>query len=594
MTALPTPDRVAELRRRGLALGREIEEGARTPEVRLAVLSSFNLDLLPQFLLEALDRRGLSADAATGDFGQIAQEVLNPASWLYDGEDRDLVIVPAAEDLLAGLFERPLSEEEQDDLVEARLGELSAAVSAALDRLEGSTCYVVAFGATRAPGSYLLDPTDPARGQAAIARFLDGVRALGELSPRVVVVDWDWHSRSGGHAALGDERLWYMGRMRLNPTGLAVLADVVARHVAAYRGRARKVLAVDLDGTVWGGVVGEVGVSGLTLGEEEVGLAFRDLQRELLRLHESGIVLVACSKNNREDVVEAFERHPGMLLELSHFAAERINWQDKATNLREMAAELGLGLDSFVFIDDNPVEREWVLRSLPEVAVPDLPDDPAQRPAFLRDCGLFDRIVLTEADSRRARSYADQGRRTRLRAETPSFEDFLRTLEQEVTIEEVGEALLPRAAQLCQRTNQFNLTTRRHTMADLERMLESDDFDVYAVSVSDRFGDSGTTGLAILASADGRAEIDTFLMSCRILGRRVEDALLAFVAGRAQERGARELVGRYLPTPRNGQAASFFPDRGFKPAGDGEFHLDLGQELPTMPEEMTIKVQVNA
>src|SRR5262249_20652978 len=156
---------------------------------------------------------------------------------------------------------------------------------------------------------------------------------------------------------------------------------------------------VDLDGTVWGGVVGEVGLAGLDLGDEEIGLAFREFQRELVRLHDSGTVLVACSKNNRADVVEVFERHPAMDLKLSHLAGDRVNWIDKATNLRELADELSLGLDSFVFLDDNPVEREWVRSALPEVLVPELPEDPAERPAFLRDCGLFDRIALTEADA---------------------------------------------------------------------------------------------------------------------------------------------------------------------------------------------------
>ena len=237
---------------------------------------------------------------------------------------------------------------------------------------------------------------------------------------------------------------------------------------------------VDLDGTLWGGVVGEVGIGGLELGEEGNGLAFRDFQAELARLRSTGVVLAVASKNNREEAVEAIEDHPGMVLHLSDFAAERINWTDKATNLRELAQELNLGLDSFAFFDDNPVERDWVRQSLPEVTVPDLPEDPAHRPRFLRECGLFDRVALTEADRTRAQSYAAQGGRSRLAASTMTFEDFLRSLEQEVTIEAVGHTTLARAAQLCQRTNQFNLTTRRHTAADIERMAADDSHQLYA------------------------------------------------------------------------------------------------------------------
>jgi FkbH-like protein len=281
-----------------------------------------------------------------------------------------------------------------------------------------------------------------------------------------------------------------------------------------------------------------------------------------------------------------------MELRLSHFAAERIDWQDKATNLREMAAELGLGLDSFVFLDDNPVEREWVRAALPEVLVPELPEDPAERPRFLRECGLFDRVTLTDADARRAETYKAQGTRTRLRTAAPSFEDFLRSLEQEVAIDPVGEADLPRAAQLCQRTNQFNLTTRRHTIADLERMLADERTEVFQVSVRDRFGDSGVTGLAILRHAGEASEIDTLLLSCRVLGRRVEEALLAFLARRAAAAGAHRLEGRFVPTAKNAQAAGFYPDHGFS-GEDGVYRLALSEELP-MPAEMTIRVPAHA
>ena len=259
-----------------------------------------------------------------------------------------------------------------------------------------------------------------------------------------------------------------------------------------------------------------------------------------------------------------------------------------------MAEELNLGLDSFVFFDDSPVEREWVGQALPEVVVPELPDDPADRPGFLRASGLFDRLTLTEADAARAQSYAAQGDRSRLRAGSMSFEDFLRSLEQEVTIEVVTEVTLPRAAQLCQRTNQFNLTTRRHTPADVERMMASGAHQLYTVAVKDRFGESGVTGLAILEIDGATATIDTLLLSCRVLGRRVEDALLAFLAGRARAAGASRLVGRYEPTDRNRQVETFYSDRGFVDAGAGEFHLDLSGEGVPMPDEMDVRVSADA
>ena len=190
-------------------------------------------------------------------------------------------------------------------------------------------------------------------------------------------MDWDYFACRNGWASFCDDRLWYLGRMRLNPLGLASLADLVAEYLAAFRGATRKVVAVDLDNTLWGGVVGEVGVQGIVLGNEGLGLAFQDCQRELLKWHDSGTLLAVCSKNNPEDALAVFDQHPDMILKREHFAAVRINWQDKATNLREIAAELDLGIDSFVFLDDNPVERGWISKALPEVAVPSLPTDPA-------------------------------------------------------------------------------------------------------------------------------------------------------------------------------------------------------------------------
>lgn len=580
---------LAARRQRGIALQRD---GGDAPDARLTVLSSFNLDPLPPYLVEALDRAGFAAHVSTATFGHTTQELLNPGSEIYGEDPRDVLLVPAAEDLLAPLFTDAVAE--QQALVESRLDELRTGIAALLDRAPAATCYVVAFGATRAPAANVLDPTDPRRGQRAIERFLEGVRELATLSPRVVVVDWDWHVRAAGAAQMGDDRLWYLGRMRLGPLGLATLSDLAARHFAAFHGRARKVAVVDLDGTLWGGIVGEVGPTGVELGDEGVGLAFKDFQRELLRLKDTGVVLAVASKNNREDAIEVFERNPGMVLKPADFASERINWRDKATNLSEIAGELGLGLDSFVFLDDNPVERDWIRQALPQVAVPELPGDPAERPAFLRAAGLFDRVSLTEADLRRADSYAAQGTRSRLRAESVTLEDFLRSLEQRATIEPVGEASLARAAQLCQRTNQFNLTTRRHTAADIEAMLASGRHELYTLALEDRFGDSGVTGLAILAFDGEHAEIDTFLLSCRVLGRRVEDALLAFLAGRAVQRGARRLIGRYVPTAKNGQAATLYSERRFETVGDGEFHLDLTKEALEMPSEIEIRVPARA
>jgi FkbH-like protein len=591
MNGLLTPEMAALRRRRGL----ELKTEATGP--RLFVLGTFNLDLLPPFLLEALDRAGLAATVSAGGFGQLAQTILDPASALYDPAPDEILIVPACEDLLAPLFELPgsqLDERAAEALVDERLAELSSQLDILLERLPAATCYVVAMGSDHAPVEHVLDPAAPGRRQQAVERWLQGVRRLGGRSPRIVVVDWDWHSRRYGSAAVRDDRLWYLARMRLNQLGLAALADVFALNVAAYGGRARKVVALDFDGTLWGGIVGEAGVGGLDLGEEGVGLAFQDVQRELLKLRDIGVLLVACSKNNLDDAVEVFEQHPAMILRREHLAAERINWQDKATNLRELAAELRLGLDSFVFLDDNPVEREWVREACPEVLVPDLPEDPVDRVAFLRSAPWFARIATTDADLGRAASYEEQRGRTQLHEAATSFEGFLASLEQQASIDPVTDASLGRAAQMCQRTNQFNLTTKRYTAANLEALLASPDNELYTLSVADRFGDSGITGLAILRIDGQEAIIDTFLLSCRVLGRRIEDAFLAFLADRAVACGATSLLGLFEQTAKNSQVARFYADRGFDEVEQGAFRRSLTAAPLAAPPEIMIRVGANA
>jgi FkbH-like protein len=590
-----TAQTIAQRTRRGRSL---LANAPSPPNAGALALSTFCVDLLPPLLAEALERAGRpAASVAVGPFGQVAQELLAPDSGLYRQAPDMLVLVLAVEDLLEPLFTRAPSELDASEigaLVSSRVEELRGWLGVALGRLPEMTCYVTLVGPATAPLEHVLSPLAPERARDAIVRLGEEVRGLAQLDGRIVVVDWEWHVRSLGTGALGDPRLWYLARMRLNPAGLAVLAELVARHVAANDGSARKVAAVDLDGVMWGGVVGEVGLKGIELGGEGVGLAFQDFQRELLRLRDVGVLLALCSKNNPADVHEVFSHHPAMVVRREHFAAERVNWRDKATNLRELAHELSLGLDSFVFLDDSPFEREWVRGALPQVIVPELASDPAERPGALRTTIHFQRILSTEADLQRASAYQLERHRRDLAASAVSFDEFLSQLQQRVTIEPVSDASLARAAQLCQRTNQFNLTTRRYRTAQLEAMLGRTDTELYTLSVCDRFGDSGITGLAILRIDGCTAEIDTLLMSCRVLGRRLEDALLAFLAERAETRGSRLLIGRFHPTAKNGQVADFYIKRRFEPLDADSFQLDLARRRPAMPAGVKVSVPVDA
>jgi FkbH-like protein len=591
----PSSHDVFQRRSRGVTLQRDGNHRG-LPRVGVAVLGTFNVDPIAPLACEALERVGLYGDICLGGFGQIEQAILDPTSVLYHRRPEVVVLIPAVEDLLAQLYARPsqFSADDARELAEAQAESLVRCVGILHERLPAATCYVVAFGPETAPAEYVLDPSAPQRGQAAVELLMAKVRQLRERSSNVVVVDWDWHTRRHGTVAFRDPRLWFLARMRLSPVGLAALAELIAGHVAAERGRGHKVVAVDLDNTLWGGVVGEAGIKGIDLGEEGLGLAFQDFQRELLKLHDAGFLLVVASKNNPDDALEVFDQHPSMVLKREHFAALRINWQDKATSIRELAEELNVGVDSFVFLDDNPVEREWLRRALPMVLILELPADPAHRPSFLRTYPAFQRVTITEADRVRAGSYALQAGRLALQSSATSFDEFIASLEQTVTIEPLQPQFLARAAQMCQRTNQFNLTTRRYTAVELESLLRSPDTEAYVLTVRDRFGDNGITGLGILRMTAESAEVDSLILSCRILGRRIENAFLHVLTERARERGLRHLVGRYVPTAKNGQVASFYPQRGFEPVGDGVFRFDLARQALDAPPDIAIKVLASA
>lgn len=562
------------------------------PAVRVAVLASFNADPIAPFLVEACARFGLWCEPYLGPFGRMGQEVVDEGSDLYTFGPDAVVLVPAAEDLLAPLFRRPaaLGAGEAAALVDDGVGRVAAWAELVRSRRPGCAAFVVPFGAGRLPGPHVLHPGSSERGQAAVADFVEGVRRLADPAAGIVAVDWDRAAAEEGWAAYRDDRLWYLARMRLNPPGLGRLADLIAGHLAASRGGGRKVVVVDLDDTLWGGVVGEVGMKGLVLGPEGMGLAFQDFQRELLKWHDAGVLLAVSSKNDHADALAALDGHPDGVLRGQHFAGLKINWHDKARNIRELADELRLGLDSFVFLDDNPVERGWVAGALPEVLVPELPEDPAARPAFLRDFPHVRRVAPTDADRHRNESYRTAGARDRVRALAASFDDYLASLCQEVRVAPLEPGTVARAAQMCQRTNQFNLTTRRYGPADLERLGADPDAAVYTLAVRDRFDDSGVVGLAVLKHEGERAAVDTLLLSCRVLGRRVEDAFLAFLARAARSRGATTLVGRYEPTPRNGQVREFYPGRGFRAVAEGVYDLPLDDpaRLPPFPTRMTV------
>jgi FkbH-like protein len=322
-----------------------------------------------------------------------------------------------------------------------------------------------------------------------------------------------------------------------------------------------------LDNTLWGGILGEDGPDGIKIGGDYPGKAFLYFQKGLLELNKNGVILAVCSKNNEQDVMDLWENNPFLVLRKEHFAAYRINWQDKATNLKELAEELNLGLDSFVFVDDNPSERELIKQLLPMVTVPDFPAQPYELPLFFKKLveDYFKVYAITEEDKKKTDQYKANAQRLSFQKSFSDFGDFIRSLDIHLTIASANDYNIPRIAQMTQKTNQFNLTTKRYTDADIKVMIEKGG-RVYCLSVADRFGDNGITGCMIVNGC----EIDSFLLSCRILGKGIETAFIKKVFQMLHNQGVTELKAKYLPTAKNAQVREFYEKVGMQCVAENE------------------------
>ncbi len=568
--------------------------------VRIALLGNATLDHLASYLTVDAFRAGLRPTVYQPGYDQYQQEILNHASGLYAFDPQVTVLAIHATRLLPRIHAYPF-----DLSVEARRRELDEGLQSVQHLLDQLTTHSAAMVlvhnlvSPQHPALGLLDGRDNFGQRDAFAEFNRRLAELARARYRgVYVIDEDGVQARNGKATATDPRLWLTARMPWGDAALRGLCREYLRHIRAQRGMTRKCVVVDLDNTLWGGVIGEDGLAGIQLGSEAPGNAFVALQRELEILWRRGILLAVCSKNNPDDAWQALDHHPEMVLKRSHFAAARINWQPKPTNIREIARELNIGLDSLVFLDDNPVERAAVRAELPQVFTPELPSDPSlYRSALLDLADVFDSLSLTREDRERNKLYAEQRARSEAQAALSerggSLEDYLATMDIVVEIESANDLTLPRIAQLTGKTNQFNLTTKRYTDAQLADQLARG-WRVYGARVLDRFGDNGVTGVVIATPENDRTwSIDTLLLSCRVMGRGIETALLALVADEARRAGASVLRAEYRPTAKNEVVRNLYASHGFRlvdQTADGQtrWERDLVDTIAT-PAWLTVR-----
>ena len=385
-----------------------------------------------------------------------------------------------------------------------------------------------------------------------------------------------------GKSAVFSNKLWYMGKIPYSNEGTRIIAGVISDTLALLTRTPKKVLVLDLDNTLWGGVLGEVGIEGIELSDDHIGAVFRKVQQQIKSINNAGVILAIISKNNESDVQEVWSSHPHMILKREDFAALRINWSDKADNMREIAEELNLGVDSFVFIDDMAAERDNIKARLPGVTVPDFPAKTEDYPAFIEDVfrKYFMKTRLADEDRAKTKQYAENAQRKEA-AKGLTYEEFLTSLKLEAERVVIDDAKLDRIAQMHGKTNQFNLTTKRYTRQDIERMLENG-FRIYAYNVRDKFGDYGLVAAVVVDVKN--AEIDSFLMSCRVMGKLVENYVIDDVEKDLLNLGLNTLHAKYIRTAKNSPVEKLFDGLGYNVTAKTENEACYEIDLKRRPE----------
>nr|QOL00397.1 hypothetical protein [uncultured organism] len=566
------------------------------PEIRLALLGSSSAEHLVSPIRVAGARRGLRITPFVGGFGQFRQELMAPGAPLEQFEPQVILLNLRPADIIDT---QPLA---------ATRADIDAAVKAAILGLvelwrlarknHGATVIQQSFLATEYPIFGNLDGAVPGSPSAIVDRLNRDLREAA-AAEGVILLDIAAWAAAQGRDFWFDPVRWHHAKQLIAPSASVFYGDLVGRLLGAMRGISGKCLVLDLDNTLWGGVIGDDGMDGIVLGQGSgAGEAFLALQHYAKALSQRGVILAVCSKNTHAVAEAVFLEHPDMILKREDIAAFVANWNDKPSNLREIARQLNIGVDSLVFFDDNPAERDIVRQTLPEVMAPEAPEDPARYVACLADGGYFEAIVFTEEDRARAEQYRGAAARAQSMESGADIGQFLASLDMRMIAAPFTTVDLPRITQLTNKSNQFNLTTRRYTqerMADFAAMTSA---VTLSVRLIDRFGDNGLIGVVIAlpdAVDPAKLRIDTWLMSCRVLGRQVEEEIINQLCWIAAARGFTALVGEYIPTPKNGLVRDLYQRLGFThiagdSAGGALWSLSIGDFKP-MPTAIAVELR---
>src|SRR5918994_2005979 len=534
-------------------------------KIKVAFLSSFTINGIEEALRVKCAESDIACATYTCAYGQYNQDILNQSSKLYEFSPDITFIIIDTRTVMSTLFYSPYAIPVNDrrSYIDKRVTDFVNLVRAFKNRTDSKLVLTNCSIPTYSPYGICEGKSEYGLREMVYdfnAKLSDAFRS----DPQVFLFDFNSFVSIYGEVNVLDYRQFLVGDIKVSLSHIPHLAEELMGYVKANLGVNRKCIVLDLDNTLWGGIIGEDGFDRIDLSLKPPGMAFVEFQRVLLALYQRGIILAINSRNNEDEALKVIREHPYMVLREENFATVRINWNDKISNMKEISEELNIGLDSIVYFDDDPVNRELISKSMPEILTVNIPSDPSLYAPTVMNLNDFNVFTITEEDRKRGQMYSQQRKRIDLERSAVDLESFLSQLDIKVKIKTADEFTIPRIAQLTLKTNQFNLTTHRYQAEDIKKFSQNKNMIVGCAQVQDKFGDNGITGVFIVQKdSSSEWDIDTFLLSCRVMGRGVENAIMGYLLDQAKREGVTRVKGRYLPTEKNRPCQEFLANCGF-------------------------------
>ena len=573
-----------------ISLSKNIDDLKFDKKLKVAILSSFTLNGLSEILHVKSSELGIRYQSYLGGYNQYNQELLDSQSEYYKFSPDVTFLILDIRNFLGENFHFPynMSDNERKSLVNEKINHLQNLIET-FEKNLNSKLIITNFNIPSYSPNGIAETKSDFGFHEMIEELNRSLRNISKTHSSVYIYDFNHFVSKYGEKNIFDYRQFHVGDIQIALNFIPSFGYDLMSYIKPITGTNKKCIVLDLDNTLWGGIVGEDGFDGIELGHSSNGKAFVEFQKELLSLWNHGIILAINSKNNFDDAMKVINEHPNMILRKKNFASIQINWNDKAQNLKQIAEEINIGLNSIAFFDDDKINRERIKQEFPEVLTIEVPDDPSQFSLILKNLNDFNVLQRTDEDIKRGQMYAQQRERRELKKSISNLDDFLEQLDIKVKMKNSNEFLIPRISQLTLKTNQFNLTTRRYQEEEIRNFTNDHKFIVGCAQVLDKFGDNGITGVYIINKQDKIWSIDTFLLSCRIMGRGVENGILSQILIDAKYNGVEEIRANFIPTQKNKPAENFLPDFGFQKEGDNWIYK-LNNEIK-LPKHLKVEIE---